>query len=83
MTLGGAGSQRSGQAAKGQGRKPSATLLGEKREAVVANPGATIPRHAPGSMETGIVVPQLPESDARRAPEGDGGNESVDGDATR
>ncbi|XP_066043150.1 aldehyde dehydrogenase family 3 member B1-like isoform X3 [Chamaea fasciata] len=32
-------------------------------------------------METGIAVLQLPESEARRAPEGDGGNESVDGDA--
>ncbi|XP_066043149.1 aldehyde dehydrogenase family 3 member B1-like isoform X2 [Chamaea fasciata] len=34
-------------------------------------------------METGIAVLQLPESEARRAPEGDGGNESVDGDAMR
>uniref|UniRef100_U3JEM0 Aldehyde dehydrogenase domain-containing protein n=1 Tax=Ficedula albicollis TaxID=59894 RepID=U3JEM0_FICAL len=34
-------------------------------------------------METGTVFLQLPESEARRAPEGDGGNGSVDGDATR
>ncbi|XP_015485129.1 aldehyde dehydrogenase family 3 member B1-like [Parus major] len=33
-------------------------------------------------METGAVFPQLPESEPRRAPEGDGGNGSVDDDAT-
>uniref|UniRef100_A0A8D2MFT8 Aldehyde dehydrogenase domain-containing protein n=2 Tax=Zonotrichia albicollis TaxID=44394 RepID=A0A8D2MFT8_ZONAL len=32
-------------------------------------------------METGTVFPQLPESEAKRAPGGDGGNGSVDGDA--
>ncbi|XP_017589219.1 PREDICTED: aldehyde dehydrogenase family 3 member B1 isoform X2 [Corvus brachyrhynchos] len=34
-------------------------------------------------METGTAFLQLPESEARRAPEGGGGNGSVDGDATR
>ncbi|XP_074399578.1 aldehyde dehydrogenase family 3 member B1-like isoform X2 [Zonotrichia albicollis] len=34
-------------------------------------------------METGTVFPQLPESEAKRAPGGDGGNGSVDGDALR
>ncbi|XP_019145002.2 aldehyde dehydrogenase family 3 member B1-like isoform X3 [Corvus cornix cornix] len=33
-------------------------------------------------METGTAFLQLPESEARRAPEGGGGNGSVDGDAT-
>ncbi|KAM4899428.1 aldehyde dehydrogenase family 3 member B1-like isoform 2-T2 [Sylvia borin] len=34
-------------------------------------------------METGMVVPQLPDGEARKAPEGDGGNSNVDGDVTR
>lgn len=77
------GGQGAGQTAKGQGRKLATTLSAEKGEAVVGKPGTNIPHHACGSMETGIVVPQLPESEARRAPEDDGGNKSVDGDDTR
>lgn len=71
------------QAAKGEGRKLAATLLAGKREAVVESPSATILHHACGTMETETAFPQLPESEARRAPECDGGNGSVDGDATR